>query len=148
MTVDTSVLLYVFDEAAPAKRDAARQVVSALARLGGPLGLQSVGELQNALRRKLRRPVWEAAQQARNLLATFPSFAPTRDAAFRALADQAAGHGQYWDRLLIYSAGAAGCTAIVTEDAQGAGRLGGVEIVTAFAADGSLSQGARLALEL
>lgn len=145
MTLDSSIVVYLFDKAAPAKRETARALVNMAVRREAPLGIQVAGELQNAMRRKLRYPAFEAAQSARNLLAGFSSFAPTRDAAFKALADQASGLGQYWDRLLIYSAAEVGCTAIITEDAQGADHIGGVEIVPAFGSDGEPS---RRALDL
>lgn len=147
MTLDSSIVVYLFDQTAAQKRETARTLVNAAATRGGPIGVQVAGELQNAMRRKLRYPAFEAAQSARNLLASFTSFAPTRDAAFRALADQAAGLGQYWDRLLIYSAAEVGCTAIITEDVQGSDRVGGVEIVVAFMTDGSPTVRARELLE-
>ena len=52
----------------------ATQVTAFLAARSWPLALQVIGETQNVLRRKLRQPPWQAAQNARNLLTTFPSF--------------------------------------------------------------------------
>lgn len=147
MTADTNVLIHAFDPRDMRKQQVARAIVNALASGDGALGLQCVGEFQNVLRRKLKLPGWEAAQHARNLLATFATFPPSVTASTAALADLAVGRGSYFDRLLIYSAGEVGCTAMISEDAQGSVAIGGVEIVNPFG-DTGVSERARELLNL
>lgn len=148
MTLDSNVLVYVHDDGEPAKQAAASAVVAELMRRESLIALQCVGEFQNVLRRKLKAPAWEAAEEARNLLLGFRSFASTERACLSALAVVATGRGGYWDQLLIHSAADAGCTVLFTEDRQGAPTVGGVEIVNPFGPEGALSERARQLLEL
>lgn len=148
MTIDTNVLVYVQDDHDRVKQATAARVTAELFRREAPVALQCVGELQNILRRKLQAPAWLAAQEARNLLVTCPTFPATEAAALKALAAVASGRGSYWDALLIHSAAEAGCEVIFTEDRQGADRIGGVEVVSPFAPDGELSDRARELLDL
>jgi predicted nucleic acid-binding protein len=147
ITADSNVFIYLHDEAAPAKRATAVEVVSALMRRDARIALQVVGEFQNVLRRRLRVPPWLAAQEARNLLESFDTFAPTRESAIRALEQLAAGRLSYWDGLLLAAAAEAGCTTLLSEDMHDGAEVFGVRIVNPFAADG-LSAGARAALAL
>jgi predicted nucleic acid-binding protein len=106
-----------------------------------------IGEVQNVLRRKLRQPPWEAAQNARNLLAVFDTFRASEANASEALALMATGRMNYWDALLITAARDAGCTAFLTEDLSDGTRLGSIEIVNPFGANGP-SDRARALLNL
>jgi len=130
ITADTNVFVYLWDSGAPEKTRAARQLATALGDRNSAIGLQVIGELQNVLRRKLKQPPWEAAQNARNLLTTFETFAN------EALTLMSAGRMSYWDALLVTSARDAGCTAFLTEDMADGMRLGALEIINPFGSDG------------
>ena len=147
MTVDSNVLVYVQDGHDPAKQATAVRVVAELLRRRAIIGLQCVGEFQNALRRKLRAPPWLAAQAARHLLVSFSTFPASESAALAALGAVAAGRASYWDSLLIHSAAEAGCEVIFSEDRQGARHVAGVEIVDPFGPDGAPSERASTLLE-
>lgn len=147
ITADTNVLVYVSDDAAPLKQRVAVQVMRRLSELRQPVSLQVIGELQNALRRKLGYPPTVAATAAREILLAFDVFPPTETAADEALSLMAAGRLSYWDALLVMSASEAGVTAVLSEDMQDGARFGGVEIVNPFAPEG-LSARARKVLEL
>lgn len=136
ITADTNVLVYLWDHDAPAKMEVARLVVSVLAERSGRLGLQVIGETQNVLRRKLRQPPWEAAQNARNLLVAFDSFVASEANASEALALMATGRLSYWDALLVTAARDAGCRTMLSEDMHDGARFGDLEIVNPFAAEG------------
>jgi predicted nucleic acid-binding protein len=136
ITADTNVFVYLWDNSAPEKTAVALQLTAALGDGNSAIGLQVVGELQNVLRRKLKQPPWEAAQNARNLLTTFETFVASEANANEALALMSAGRMSYWDALLVTSARDAGCTTFLTEDMADGMRLGALEIINPFGSDG------------
>jgi predicted nucleic acid-binding protein len=143
ITADTNVFIYNIDVYDPAKHRTAAVIIDALSAQRAPIGLQVAGEVCNALRRRLRRPPWEAAQAARNLLAAGPSFGTTRFSIQRALAEAATGRFSFWDANLLSAAEEAGCTHMISEDMGDGARLGRIEVVHPFAKDGALSERAR-----
>ena len=136
MTIDTNVLVYLADDAEPQKQAVARALLDGLSTRPVSVGLQVIGEFQNALRRKLKQPPWTAAQLARNLMAVFPQFSYSSAAVEAALTQLAAGRLSYWDALLLAAAREAGCTAIFSEDLQDGATVLGVEIINPFGPDG------------
>lgn len=152
ITVDTNILVYVVDAREPPKQSTSIAVLNRLAQMppeDAAVGLQAIGELHSALHRRLRRPVWEAARIARNMLTSFNSiFAPTEAAVQDALGSAATGQLNYWDALLLASARDAGCTSMLSEDMQDGARLLSIRIINPFDADGGLSSTAREALHL
>ena len=114
------LLIYLWDNHAPAKMGVATQVTAILAARSWPLALQVIGETQNVLRRKLRQPPWQAAQNARNLLTTFRSFQASVDNAGESLTLMAAARLSYWDAMLVTAARDTGCDVLLSEDMQDA----------------------------
>jgi predicted nucleic acid-binding protein len=147
ISADTNVFAYLYDEDSPTKRTVAREVVAALAAKQGVVGLQVVGELNNVLRRKLKKSPADAAQAGRRVVGLFPVFPPTRQAAIWALEQAGAATLQYWDALLVASARQAGVDTLLTEDLADGAEINGVLIINPFGQDG-LSDRARQALEL
>ena len=144
ITADTNVFVYASDDDAPLKQSVAGEVSLALMRRHSPLALQLIGELQNALRRKLKLDPWEAAQRAGGVLAAFDLFPPSLEAAKLALAQVASGRLSYWDALMLASAREAGCTVMLTEDMQNGARIFGLEIVNPFGPAGVSARAAAL----
>jgi predicted nucleic acid-binding protein len=144
ITADTNVFVYASDDDEPLKQSVASEIALALVRRRSPLALQLIGELQNALRRKLKLDPWEAAQRAGDVLAAFDLFPPSLEAAKLALAQVASGRLSYWDALMLAAAREAGCTVMLSEDMQDGGRLFGLEIVNPFAAGGVSVRAAEL----
>ena len=136
ITADTNVLVYLWDNHAPAKMRVAIDIAAHLAAAAWPLGLQVIGEAQNVLRRKLGQPPWQAAQNARNLLTAFPSFQASAENAAESQTLMAAGRLGYWGALLVTAARDAGCRVLLTEDMQDGARFGTLEIVNPFGAAG------------
>ena len=136
ITADTNVLIYLWDNQAPEKMSVATQVAAFLAARSWPLALQVIGETQNVLRRKLRQPPWQAAQNARNLLIAYPSFQASGANAAESLTLMAAGRLSYWDAMMVTAARDAGCDVLLTEDMQDGARFGSLEIVNPFGAAG------------
>ena len=137
ITVDTNVLIYLWDNDAPDKMEIARTVAAALHQRSAPLALQVIGETQNVLRRKLTQPPWQAAQNARYLLTAFDTFLASEANAAESLTLMAAGRMSYWDAMLVTAARDAGCTVLLSEDMQDGARLDALEIVDPFKASTS-----------
>lgn len=144
ITADTNIFLYSVDERAPDKQSVALELIEVVRRSRWPVGLQVAGEFYRAATRRLGKAPWEAAQGARNLIASYPSFTATRRSTERALAEAASGRFSFWDANLLSAAEAAGCTHMLTEDMRDGTRLGAIEVVSAF--DGSGISARALAL--
>ena len=137
ITADSNVFVYLWDKDQPEKMAIAQRVTTAMAAArGATIGLQVIGEVQNVLRRKLKQPPWEAAQNARNILTTFDTFRPSEINAIEALTLMSTGRMAYWDALLVAAARDAGCTVFLTEDLSDGMRHGSMEIVNPFGSDG------------
>ncbi|MBW0150439.1 MAG: PIN domain-containing protein [Phenylobacterium sp.] len=147
VSADTNVFVYALDDRDASKQAIARAVIAALAEQEQPIALQVVGEVQNALRRRLKMPAPHAAQQARNLFVTFPSFAYDDACVDLALAYAGAGRFGYWDGLLLAACGRAGVQALLSEDMQDGQTIGGVQIINPFGPDG-LTKAASQTLQL
>lgn len=147
ISADTNVFAYLYDDDSPEKQGVSRELVRRLAGQECIVGLQVVGELTNALRRKLKKTPAASAQAGRNLMRGFPTFLPTAEAAAWALDQAAAATLQYWDALLVASAHRAGVRILLSEDMADGAEIGGVLIVNPYA-EGGLSQTARRVLEL
>lgn len=132
ITIDTNVLIYLWDTSAPAKLGVAQRLVAALAGERSALALQVIGETQNVLRRKFGQPPWQAAQHARNLLVAFDTFTASEANAAEALALMGAGRMSYWDAMLLTASRDAGCTAFLSEDLHDGERLGALEVINPF----------------
>lgn len=141
-TIDTNVFVYMLDARDAAKQAAAIELTEQLRSHDCVISLQSCGELYAALTKRLRRAPWEAAQASRNVLASFDTFAATRTATERALAEAMAGRFSYWDALLLASAHDAECRYCFSEDMADGATLGAVEVVHPFDGNG-LSQRAK-----
>jgi predicted nucleic acid-binding protein len=147
ISADTNVFVYAVDGRDPGRQAAAASVIAALGRTEAVIALQVVGELQHALRRRLKAPASAAAQSARNLLVQFPAFAYDQTAVEIALTRSAAGVSSYWDALLLAAADAVGVSVLLSEDIADGSIHGGVEVVNPFG-DRGVSGRARALLGL
>ena len=136
ISADTNVFVYAVDEREPAKRRIASTVLRALEPATTLVGLQVVGEYQNALRKRLRVAPGVAYETARSLLDRFPSFAYDEAAVEIALGQALLGRLSYWDALLLAAADRVGVRVMVSEDMADGLRFGGVEVINPFGSDG------------
>lgn len=149
ISADSNIFVYLHDENDPARRATAEQVIDRISLGDNLIALQVVGEVQNVLRRKFKAPPWKAAQAGRNILATFSTFAYSRDAVEEALVQLSMGRYAFWDALLLASAEEVGCRFMLSEDMGDGSRFGSIEIVNPFSKpDGHLSERCRELLEL
>lgn len=147
VTLDTTTLIYAFDFRYTEKRESASRIFDRLASMQAPVGLQVCGEFYRVATHKLKVSSWDAAQQSRNLISSFPIFAATPATTLRALAEAAAGRLSFWDANLLSAAEAVGCTHILSEDMGDGFRLGRLEVVNPFSGE-DLSPRARALLDL
>ena len=114
--IDTNVLVYLFDNDAPAKQAVARELLGAGRFL---LSTQVLSEFYVTVTRKLARPL-DSARASRAVM-DFCAM-PIRDVTAK-LVQAAIRRGtltqlSYWDALIVETALEAGATTLLTEDLQ------------------------------
>ncbi len=130
--LDTNVLVYTDDKAAPAKRLIAIELVAKHRRAStGVVSLQVLQEYFVTITRKLHVDP-QIARRKIELLAEFDVAAPDV-ADILAAIDLHRLHGlSFWDALVLRSAKQAGCTVLLTEDMQNTREIDGVRIINPF----------------
>lgn len=130
--LDTSVLVYLFDDADPDKQQRARVL------LGDPgyhfvLSTQVLGEFYVVVTRKLRRPL-DTAGAAAAIQQLTDFFVVGTDAALVLAAVRTAELSQlsYWDSLIIEAAASADCEVLLTEDLSDGAVIRGVRVQNPF----------------
>jgi predicted nucleic acid-binding protein len=131
-SLDTNILVYALDGAAGPRHALAAEIIARAATCDCRLTLQSLSEFYVVVTRKGVVPKPEAAAQVEDWLVLFPALAPTPEAVRAALAHAAAGRANYWDALLVATAGQGGCETLLSEDMADGTRLGPVTIVNPF----------------
>ena len=130
--LDTNVLVYTDDKAAPAKQRIALDLVAAHRRAStGVISLQVLQEYFVTITRKLHVDP-QIARRKVELLAEFDVAAPDV-ADILAAIDLQRLHGfSFWDALVLRSAKQAGCTVVLSEDMQDTREIDGVRIINPF----------------
>lgn len=134
---DTNVLVYMFDEDAPEKRDLAHQRFRAAVADGSfVLSTQILQEFHVAVTRKLQRPVpLEAAEAALDELSRLPVIL-VDTTMIRAAARTSRLHTvSFRDALVIEAAQAAGASELLSEDLQDGRRFGSLLVTNPFRSD-------------
>lgn len=131
---DTNVLVYMFDEGAPEKRDLARQCFRTAVSDGSfVVSTQVLQEFHIAVTRKLQTPVppetSEAALEEFSRLAvvlvdTTMIVAAARTSRLHTVS--------FWDALIVEAAQAAGASELLTEDLQDGRRFGSLVLTNPF----------------
>lgn len=131
--LDTNVLIYAFDDAAPAKRDRARTLL-ATPRAPLVISAQVIGEFYVVVTRKLAKPL--AADHARaavEQLLRLPVIPVDAQLTQAAVTTCQSAQLSYWDALIIEAASAAGCDLLLTEDLANGSTIRSVLIENPFA---------------
>ena len=130
--LDTNVLVYADDKAAPAKRRRAVELVAEHRRAGtGVVSLQVLQEYFVAATRKLGVDAATARRKV-ELLSELDVAAPDLSDVLAAI-DLHRLHGfSFWDALILRAAKQAGCGVLLSEDFQDRRELDGVRIVNPF----------------
>ena len=129
--LDTNVLVYADDKAAPAKQRRALEVIAEHRRAGtGVVSLQVLQEYFVVVTRKLQVDT-RIARRKIELLAEFDVATPDV-ADILAAVDLHRLHSlSFWDALIVRSAKQAGCLVLISEDMQ-AREVDGVRVVNPF----------------
>jgi predicted nucleic acid-binding protein len=133
--LDTNILVYSFDETAPAKRDIARAIIAeALATGNGILSWQVAQEFMNVATRKFRKPMTgeDCAHYLDTVLLPLYHVFPSADIYRDALGIQTAYGYSFYDSLIIAAALAGGCKTLCTEDMQHGQKIRELQIVNPF----------------
>ena len=132
---DTNVLVYLFDDAEPAKQSVARRLVSqALAADSGCISYQVVQETLNVVTCKFKRPATpdEAQQILRRSLVPLWRVMPSPALYARALDLRQRYQYSFYDSLIVAAALESGCTRLYSEDLQHGQQIEGLIIENPF----------------
>lgn len=132
--VDTNVLVYLLDDAAPPKRHVAHELVAGRGAAGSlVVSTQVLMELYVVLTQK-RRPPMEASD-AEELVRTLAEWTVVQTDAglvLAALARARTDRISPWDGLIVEAARVSGCRTLFTEDLQHGREFDGVRVVNPF----------------
>ena len=132
---DTNVLVYMFDEANPAKKARARELLASEKERGGPvLSTQVLQEFYVTVR-KLPRPLGAEEALTATVKLTVLRVAQITVATVLAAIELSQRHSfSFWDALIVETALAAECDRLLSEDLQPGRRFGNLVIENPFAA--------------
>ena len=135
--IDSNVLLYLFDETAPAKRATAENIIhQALQTSSAVISHQVVQETLNVLTTKMRPAATH--EQARRFLESvlMPLWRVMPNAALyrRALDIKQRWGFSFYDALIVAAALESGCTRLLTEDLQDGQRIERLVVTNPFKA--------------
>lgn len=133
--LDTNVLVYSFDNDAPAKRDTARKLIAAALRQGnGAISWQVVQEFLNVALHKWEEPlsVGDANEYLNGILEPLCSVFPSPTLWRTALSIQAQSQYRLYDSLIVAAALQCGAKTLYSEDLQAGRRFGDLEIRDPF----------------
>ena len=144
LTLDANILVY-----AATQRDhraaAARHIIARAAHADCILTVQALGEFLAVATRRRVVPLDDAQRLLDRWRQVFGEPVPHHaDGLALAFEAAAAGRFQFWDAMFLATAGAAGCTALITEDMTPGDSLAGVTIIPAFAGDAISPEAAAL----
>jgi predicted nucleic acid-binding protein len=134
--LDTNVLVYQFDQAAPAKQAQAIELIKrCLAEERGFISSQVVQEFLNVALRKFSHqiPPSDVQQVMDDLLGPLCAHFPTFDYYERALRLFSTDSLSFYDALIIQAAIDLGCRTLYSEDLQDGRRIGAMAIKNPFA---------------
>ena len=133
--LDTNVLIYSFDETAPAKRKKSRALIEQALRSGcGAISWQVVQEFLNVAMHKWERPMTVGAvveyvgATLEPLCSVFPTITLWRSA----LSLQSESQYRFYDSLIVASALQSGAKILYSEDLQSGRRFGDLELRNPF----------------
>lgn len=132
--LDTNVLLYTLDSAAPKKKAAAQEIVARALRDGGAvISFQVVGEFLAACGKSPQPPTGEDLRAfIRTVLQPLCKIYWSFELTETALAIREQTGYSYWDSMIVAAAAQAGCDTLCSEDLQHGRCVAGLKIVNPF----------------
>ena len=129
---DTNVLVYAVDEAFPAKRSAALELIDAHARAGdGAISTQVLQEFYVAATRRLGIEP-QAAKQLVSDFQVFDVVQITTELVEEGIDQSILAQLSLWDGLIVVAARTARCETLYSEDLNDGQSMGGVTVVNPF----------------
>jgi predicted nucleic acid-binding protein len=142
-SLDSNILVYAADMASPPHQASAQQIVDASAERDCVLTTQAIAEFFHATTRKRLAKRMHATRLVRDWTRLFQVAGPGAAELLAAVDASNDGRFQFFDALLLATAGAAGCTAVISEDMHPGATLGGVRVMAAFDPAGGIAADAR-----
>jgi predicted nucleic acid-binding protein len=131
--LDSNVIVYLFDETNPVKRQRAERLVHQnVDNEAGCISHQVVQESLNVLSRALSPSSDELARLIDEILFPLWQVYPTRELYRRGLLVQARYRFSFYDSLIVAAVLEAGCTTLYSEDMQDGQRIEGLTIRNPF----------------
>jgi predicted nucleic acid-binding protein len=131
--VDTNVLVYAVDEAEPAKREIAGNVLTSGQHGELVLSAQVLSEFYVTVTRKLARCLSETeAAQGLDRLGRYPVVPADTALVRRAVEISRSSQISYWDGLVVAAAARAGCERLLTEDLNDGQEINSVRVENPF----------------
>lgn len=133
--LDTNVLVYSFDETAPAKQERSQALIEVALRSGcGAISWQVVQEFLNVALHKWERPMnpGDAVEYLGTTLEPLCSVFPTTTLWRSALLIQTESHYRFYDSMIIAAALHCGASILYSEDLQPGRRFGPLVVRNPF----------------
>lgn len=132
--VDTNVLVYAVDDADPAKRDAAREILGDPVRAASlVVSTQVLAEFYAVVTRRLETPLPAAeAERAVHRLSGLAVASLDAGTVTAAVSRAAVGGISIWDSLIVQAAIESGCAVLLSEDLQDGALIDGVRVENPF----------------
>ena len=143
-SLDTNVLAVAADRDAGERHERACEIVERSARRPCTLTVQALAEFFHATTRQGIVPRGEAAQQVRDWLALFPTASADAEVLENALVLAEGGLFSFWNAIVLATAAAAGCAAVLSEDMGEGAAFEGTLVRNPFAGRGFSVEVARL----
>jgi predicted nucleic acid-binding protein len=142
LSIDANVLVYSTDRNAPARRDAAAELLASAVRAGAGLTEQSLFEFMHAATRKAKMPLADVSAIIREWLKNFALLLPPETVVSDTLDLLSRYKLSVWDARLLVVCAANGCDYLLSEDLQDGAQYGRVAVVDPFkSANASLVSG-------
>ncbi len=131
--IDTNVVVYAMDDAAPAKQARAQALIAGACAESHVISPQVLQEFFTAVTRKLARPVTlEDATAAVRALARLTVVSADAELVVAAIEIHRRYQLSLWDALILQAALRGGCTRLLSEDLQLGFRLGNLVVENPF----------------
>jgi predicted nucleic acid-binding protein len=131
-SVDTNILIYSIDTDAGARHEQARAVMDRLPDTDCVLTLQALAEFFQAVTRKDKMSVEEAAAMVHDWMELFPIAVADGRTLAGAVRLKAAESFAFWDAMLVEAARTSGVTRLLTEDMQDGRMIGALRLENPF----------------
>jgi len=132
--IDTSIIVYAYDNHFPDKQQRAREIIINAVRSGnGVLSTQVLGEFFTVVTRKINMPL--SVRNARGIIKYMGNMRVQEIDSLiveRALDTLEQYKISYWDSLIIAAAERAQCKRILSEDLNAGQKYHGIEIINPF----------------